>query len=274
MSFAAAMASMPAVAGAQVEAVDAGGVPAEWTLPEADSEVRGTLLYLHGGGYCAGSPITHRRLVTSLCVAAGVRGLSVDYRLAPEYPFPAAVEDAVSAYRWLVGAAGESPSRLVVAGDSAGGGLTLALLVALRDDGEALPAGGFLISPGTDLARTGDSFRTRADVDPMVDLEGPKRWTSWYVPDGDVKNPLVSPLYADLGGLPPLLVHVGDYEVLLDDATRVAQRADDQGVQVELKVWPEAFHVFHVFARMIPEADQAISEAASWIAERVAKNPS
>ncbi len=265
---------MPEVAGAQVEAVDAGGVPAEWTLPEAWREVRGTLLYLHGGGYFAGSPTTHRRLVTSLCGAAGVRGLSVDYRLAPEHPFPAAVEDTVTAYRWLVGAAGESPSRVVIAGDSAGGGLTLALLVALRDAGDALPAGGFLISPGTDLAQTGDSFITRADVDPMIDLEDQDRRIAWYVPDGDVKNPLVSPLYADLVGLPPLLVHVGDYEVLLDDATRVAQRAEDKGVHVELRIWPEAFHVFHVFAGMIPEADQAISEAAFWIVQRVAEHPS
>ena len=265
------MGALPAVGGVATSAVDAGGVPAEWTNPASEdgNGVRGTLLYLHGGGYFEGSIATHRRLVASLCLAAGIRGLSVDYRLAPEHPFPAAVEDALAAYRWLIGPAGEDPSRVIVAGDSAGGGLGAALLVALRDAGDPLPAGAYLMSPWTDLASTGESMKTRADADPMIDPSGTGRVTSYYVPDGDVRNPLVSPLYADLTGLPPLLVHVGDAEVLLDDAVRFADRARTAGVPVESEVWPEAFHVFQMLAGMLPEADEAIAQAGAWIIKRL-----
>lgn len=230
---------------------------------------RGTLLYFHGGGYFEGSITTHRRLVASLCLAAGVRGLSVDYRLAPEHPFPAAVDDAVAAYRWLTGPGGEDPSRVIVAGDSAGGGLTAALLVALRDAGHPLPAGAYLMSPWTDLVATGESLKTRAEADPMIDPRDIKRITSYYVPDGDVLNPLVSPLYADLSGLPPLLLHVGDAEVLLDDAVRLADRARVAGVSVELEVWPEAFHVFQMLAGLLPEADEAVAQAGEWMVKRL-----
>jgi acetyl esterase/lipase len=263
------MVALPAVAGVVVEAGDANGVPVEWTRASADGQGRGTLLYLHGGGYFEGSIATHRRLVASLCLAAGVRGLSVGYRLAPEHPFPAAVDDAVAAYRWLIGPGGEDPARVVVAGDSAGGGLTAALLLALRDAGDPLPAGAYLISPWTDLASTGDSITTRASVDPMIDPSETKRITSYYVPDGNLEDPLVSPLYADLAGLPPLLVHVGDAEVLLDDAVRFASRATAAGVSVESEVWPEAFHVFQMLAGLLPEADEAISQAGEWMVKRL-----
>lgn len=263
--------ALPAVPGVRVEGVNADGVPAEWTRVESKSGVdsRGTLLYFHGGGYFQGSIATHRRLVASLCLAAGVRGLSVDYRLAPENPFPAAVDDALAAYRWLTGPGGEDPARVVVAGDSAGGGLTAALLVALRDAGDPLPAGAYLMSPWTDLAATGESIRTRTEVDPMIDARDTKRITSYYVPDGDVLNPLVSPLYADLSGLPPLLVHVGEAEVLLDDAVRLADRARAAGVSVELEVWPEAFHVFQMLAGLLPEADEAVAQAGEWMVKRL-----
>lgn len=263
------LSALPAVTGVGLEAVDAGGVPAEWTRADSGEDTWGTLLYLHGGGYFQGSITTHRRLVASLCLAAGVRGLSVEYRLAPEHPFPAAVDDALAAYRWLTGPGGEDPSRVVVAGDSAGGGLTAALLVALRDAGGALPAGAYLMSPWTDLAATGESIKTRAEADPMIDPRDTKRITSYYVPDGDVRNPLVSPLYADLSGLPPLLVHVGDAEVLLDDAVRFADRARVAGVPVELQVWPEAFHVFQMLAGLLPEADEAIAQAGEWMVKRL-----
>ena len=261
--------ALPAVAGVTVEAADAGGVPAEWTYTESAGEDRGTLLYLHGGGYFEGSIATHRRLVASLCLAAGVRGLSVGYRLAPEHPFPAALVDALTAFRWLVGPGDEEARRVIVAGDSAGGGLAAALLVALRDDDDALPAGGYLISPWTDLAATGDSIRTRADADPMIDPRDTERITRYYVPDGTVENPLVSPLYADLNGLPPLLVHVGDAEVLLDEAVRFADRARLAGVAVESEVWPEAFHVFQMLAGLLPEADEAIAQAGEWMVKRL-----
>jgi epsilon-lactone hydrolase len=269
-SFDLLLAAMPPVAGGVIAPVDAGGVPAEWTTPESGAATRGTLLYLHGGGYFEGSPTTHRRLVTALCLASGVRGLSVDYRLAPEHPFPAAVDDAVSAYRWLVREGGEEPSRVVVAGDSAGGGLSAALLVALRDAGDPLPAGAYLLSAWTDLAGTGESMRSRADADPMIDPRDMPATAARYVPDGDLRNPHASPLYADLAGLPPLLIHVGDAEVLLDDSRRLAERAAAAGVAVECEIWPDAFHVFQMLVGMVPEADEAVAQAAAWITKRLA----
>ncbi len=263
--------AFPAVEGATLQAVDAGGVPAEWTLrdPAADPGSSPTLLYFHGGGYTVGSPATHRRLVTSLCLAAGVDGLSVDYRLAPEHPFPAALDDALCAYRWLTGPAGVHPSKVVVSGDSAGGGLAVALLVALRDAGDPQPAGAYLLSPWTDLAATGESRRSRADVEPMLEVQGEGRSAQVYAAGQPLDNPLVSPLYAELGGLAPLLVQVGDHEILLDDSTRLADSARSAGVDVELSVWPEAFHVFQILVGVIPEADQAVAAAGRWIAARV-----
>lgn len=269
VAFDATMAGLPPVPGATVEAVDAGGVPAEWVLPET-GPTGGVLLYLHGGGYMEGSPVTHRRLVTSLCLAGRMRGLSVDYRLAPEHPHPAAVEDALAAYRWLIGFGGAAPSEVVVAGDSAGGGLGAALLALLRDRGEPLPAGAYLLSPWTDLAATGASIRTRADVDPMLDPGGIDRTVGWYAGSRSRTDPLISPLYADLAGLPPMLIHVGDHEILLDDSVRLAERARTAGVEVELEVWPEAFHVFQMLVGMIPEADDAVERAGAWMAKRAA----
>ena len=264
--------AFPPVEGVRNETVDAGGVPAEWTYPgpDGDPATPGTLLYLHGGGYTVGSPSTHRRLVSSLCLAGGVKGLSVDYRLAPEHPFPAALDDALAAYRWLTGPAGVPASQVVVAGDSAGGGLAAALLVSLRDAGDPQPAGGYLISPWTDLAATGASRTTRASVEPMLEVGGEAKSARMYTQSGDLDDPLVSPLYADLAGLAPLFVQVGDHEILLDDSTRLVDAAKNAGVDVELTVWPEAFHVFQILVGVIPEADEAVSAAGKWIAERVA----
>lgn len=262
------LAGLGPVAGATYEAVDAGGVPAEWAVPE-DGVRDGVILYFHGGGYFEGSIATHRRLVTALAVETGRRALSVGYRLAPEHPHPAAVEDALAAYRWLLGPAGERAGQVIVAGDSAGGGLSAALLVALRDSGDPLPAGAWLISPWTDLAGTGESLRTRADLDPMIDPANLLSTVAMYLPDGDTQRPTASPLYADLSGLPPLLVHVGEAEVLYDDATRLVQRAVEAGVDAELETWPDAFHVHQMMARLIPEADEAIARAAAWIDKRL-----
>lgn len=259
---------LPPIAGVHQEPAVAGGVPAEWTIPDG-VETRGTVLYLHGGGYFQGSIATHRRLVAALALAGGVRGLSVEYRLAPEHPFPAAVDDAVAAYRWLVSEGGETPDRVVIAGDSAGGGLTFATLVALRDAGDRLPAGGFGISPWTDLAGTGASMTTRADQDPMIDPAFMDLTVRRYIPEGDPRQPLASPLYADLAGLPPLLIHVGGAEVLYDDAFRMAEAARKAGVDVEFAEWAEAFHVWHMMAGMVPEADEAVAAAGAWIAERL-----
>lgn len=263
------IASLPAIGGVSTNPVEIAGLPAEWTTPDG-LETRGTILYLHGGGYFEGSIATHRRLVAALCLAAGTRGLSVGYRLAPEHRFPAAVDDAVAAYRWLITEGGEDPARVIVAGDSAGGGLTFAALIALRDAGVPMPAGGFGISPWTDLAATGESLVSRKDRDPFIDPTSIDETVLRYTGDADRRDPLVSPLYGDLAGLPPLLIHVGGAEVLYDDAARMAAAARDAGVEVEFADWEDAFHVWHMMAGMLPEADEAIAAAGAWMSKRLA----
>jgi acetyl esterase/lipase len=194
--------------------------------------------------------------------------LSVDYRLAPEHPFPAAVNDAITAYRWLL-ADGTDPAIIALAGDSAGGGLALAALVALRDAGDPMPAAAAVISPWTDLALTGDSLRTRAAVDVMIKPAGMRETAEAYLNGQDPRHPHASPLYADLRGLPPTLIHVGDAEVILDDSTRFAGNARAAGVDVTLEVWDEMPHVWHAFAGLLPEADQAIGRMGTWLREHV-----
>jgi acetyl esterase/lipase len=249
------------------EPVDAGGVPAEWTAAPGARTDR-TLVYLHGGGYCLGSVATHRSLVARLSRAARVRVLSVDYRLAPEHPHPAAVEDAVAALRFAY-ASGLDPARVAVGGDSAGGGLAVAALLALRDRGLPLPAAGVCISPWTDLSASGASVRTRADLDPLVDADDLACLAAAYLGGRDPRAPLASPLFADLRGLPPLLVHVGTAEILLDDATRLAENARDAGVDVELEVWDDMIHVWHAFADLLPEGVQAIEGIATFLEKRL-----
>jgi acetyl esterase/lipase len=248
------------------EPVDAGGVPAEWiAAPGAVSDR--VILYLHGGGYVIGSINTHRAMIARIARASKARALAIDYRLAPEHPFPAAVDDATAAYRWLL-AQGYKPAKIVVAGDSAGGGLTLAALVALRDAGQPMPAGAVPISPWTDLEGTGDSVRSRAAKDPMVQQENLAQSAKQYFGDHDPKDPLVSPLHANFRGLPPMLIHVGDAEILLDDSTRVAERAKAAGVQVDLEVWDDMIHVWHVFAKLLPEGQQAIDKIGKFVIAR------
>jgi monoterpene epsilon-lactone hydrolase len=265
----AAMAAVAAdaPAGATVEPVDANGVPAEWVAASGVTGRR-VLLYLHGGGYQIGSPATLRRMVTLLSAPLAARVLSVDYRLAPEHPFPAAVDDAVAAYRWLL-AGGTDPATVALAGDSSGGGLALATLVALRDAGEPMPAAAFAISPWTNLALTGESLRTRAAAEVMLQPDGIPETAALYLAGADPRHPYASPLYADLRGLPPLLIHVGDAEVVLDDSTRFAARAREAGVDVTLEVWDEMPHVWHAFAGLLPEADQAIARAGDWLRARL-----
>lgn len=253
--------------GTTVDPVDAGGVPAEWVVAAGADSDR-VLLYLHGGAYQIGSPGTHRSMVARLSRAARARVLSVGYRLAPEHPFPAAVDDAVAAYRWLLGR-GTNPAVLAVAGDSAGGGLALASLVALRDAGEPMPAAAVVLSPWTDLALTGESLRTRAAVDVMIKPAGMAETARTYLAGQDPRHPYASPLYADVHGLPPVLIHVGDAEVILDDSTRFAARARDHGVDVTLEVWDEMPHVWHAFAGLLPEADQAIDRIGCWLTKRI-----
>jgi monoterpene epsilon-lactone hydrolase len=254
-------------AGTTVEPANAGGVPAEWLVPAGVSADR-VLVYFHGGAYQLGSPATLRHLVGLLATGARARSLSVDYRLAPEHPFPAAVEDAVTAYRWLL-AGGTNPAHVAFAGDSAGGGLSLAALVALRDAGDALPAAAAVMSPWTDLALTGESLRTRAAVDVLLKPDGIQETADVYLAGQDPRHPYASPLYADLTGLPPLLIHVGDAEVILDDSVRLAARARAAGVAVELAVWEEMPHVWHAFAGLLPEADRAVEQLAVWLRDHL-----
>jgi monoterpene epsilon-lactone hydrolase len=253
--------------GTTIDPVNAGGVPAEWVVAAGADSDR-VLLYLHGGAYQIGSPATHRSMVARLSGAARARVLSVGYRLAPEHPFPAAVDDAVAAYRWLL-AGGTDPAVLAVAGDSAGGGLALASLVALRDAAEPMPAAAVVVSPWTDLALTGDSLHTRAAADVLIKPAGMAATAEAYLAGQDPRHPYASPLYADLHGLPPVLIHVGDAEVILDDSTRFAARARDHGVDVTLEVWDEMPHVWHAFAGLLPEAGEAIERIGSWLTERV-----
>ena len=250
------------------EPVDAGGVPAEWTSAPGASAER-VVLYLHGGGYVIGSVATHRGLTAGISRSTGARVLSVDYRLAPEHPHPAAVEDGVAAYRFLV-AQGIAPESIAIAGDSAGGGLTVATLLALRDEGDTLPAAGVCISPWLDLTQSGDSMDTKAEEDPMVGRETLSEMADAYVAGGDARAPKVSPLFADLSGLPQLLVQVGTAETLLDDSRRLADRAKTSGVDLTLEEWDQMIHVWHAFAALLPEAQQAIDRIGEYLRERLA----
>ncbi|MCL4833216.1 MAG: alpha/beta hydrolase [Caldilineaceae bacterium] len=244
------------------------GLQADWLMPPAGPE-DARLLYLHGGGYICGSFSSHRGLVGNLAEACCLRTLMPEYRLAPENPFPAALEDSLAVYRRLL-ADGIAPHRLVLGGESAGGGLTLATLLALRDRGLPLPAAAFVLSPWTDLAATGNSLRTRARHDPWFEPEGVLPTAAYYVGDGDATNPLISPLYGDLAGLPPLLIHVGDYEILLDDSTRLAEKARAAGMDVTLRVWDGMWHVFQSMAARVPEARRSVEEIGAWVQSRLA----
>jgi acetyl esterase/lipase len=260
--------ALPLIDGTTVEPLDVDGVPAEWVRPATVAAPDACILYLHGGGYVIGSCNTHRPLASHLAARTGLPVLLVDYRLGPEHVFPAAVDDAVTAYAWLLARRFE-PGRVVVAGDTAGGGLTLATLLALRDREIALPALAVPISPWTDLTLSGDSMTSMADRDPMVKREGLQRMADWYVGDGDAGAPLVSPLFGDLHGLPPLLIHVGEVETLRDDAVRFAERARAAGVDVTLEVWPEMIHVWHVFGAAVPESEAAVTRVAEFITQRL-----
>jgi epsilon-lactone hydrolase len=241
-------------------------IAAEWLEPPA-ARAGAALLYLHGGGYVIGSPRSHRHLAAALGGAAATATLLPDYRLAPEHPFPAAVEDAVAAYRWLL-ARGVPPAGIVVAGDSAGGGLTVATLLALRDRGLPLPAAGVCISPWVDLTCSGASYATKAADDPIVTQTGVAEMARAYLGSADARTPLASPAFADLAGLPPLLVQVGSEEVLLDDAVTLAERAKAAGVGATLEVWPDMIHVWHWFHPMLDEGRKAIGVIGDFVRAR------
>ncbi len=242
----------------------------EWIEPIAPDHAarHRCILYLHGGAYIAMSARTHRAITSRLACWSGARLFALDYRLAPEHPFPAALDDALAAYRALI-AAGMPPSRIVVAGDSAGGGLALALLLAARDAGDDLPAGAVLFSPWTDLAVTGDSIIANNAADALFVGSWVSAIARHYLADAEATNPLVSPVYADLTGLPPLLIQVSDTEVLLDDSRRVAEHARRAGVEATLQIWPGLPHGWQIFAPILPEARNALRDAAAFIRARL-----
>ena len=246
----------PALSEVTTTQVDADGVDAYWV--SANGKENGpVILYFHGGGYVMGSALSHRALIERLAVALGGRVLAVNYRLAPEYPFPAACDDALTSYRWLLKRGIDSQS-IALAGDSAGGGLTIAALIAIRDGGDPLPACASSISPWVDMEALGESMLTKAPEDPMVQKAALAMIAPLYLNGADPRSPLAAPLYADLSGLPPVLIQVGSAETLLDDATRLASAIEQAGGQADLEVWDEMIHVWHLFAPMLDKGQEAI----------------
>ncbi|GAA3399653.1 alpha/beta hydrolase [Paenibacillus hodogayensis] len=264
-----AAAAAPLLPSIAVERVAVGPMNGEWLSPIsalAEENVKQAVLYVHGGGFVAGSCDIYRDLAGRVAEASGVKVLTFEYRLAPEHPYPAAEEDVLTAYRWLL-ANGYSARRIVLGGDSVGASLALMLLLALRDTGEEFPAGAFLLSPHTDLVHLdGDSYRTHAGLDPTGSLEGNRAMfeTYWGGRPGE-KPALLSPLRSDLRGLPDLLIQVGDHEVLLSDATRFAERAEAVGVNVKLEIWEQMWCSFQLLAPMLPEARRAIAGIGRYV---------
>ncbi len=256
------MIGTPAPLGVRVVPARVGGVPGEWLVP-ADAGAT-ILYYLHGGGFVLGSPAVYRRMVGRLAASAGARALVPDYRLAPEHRFPAALDDCVAGYRALL-ARGVAPSDIVIAGDSAGGALALSTLLVLRDAGDPLPAAVALVSPLTDLTMSGESMRTRVAEEVLLAPESCREFARLYLGDGvDPRSPLVSPLFGDLRGLPPVIIHVGTHELLLDDARRFTAAARAAAVDVTLVEWDELWHVFQIFVAM-PEARRALDELGAFV---------
>jgi monoterpene epsilon-lactone hydrolase len=253
----------------EVSPVTIEGLSAEWILPSQVTKDK-AILYFRGGGYVIGSSQSHRPIVAKFVKGSGVGALLFDYHMAPEHPFPAALDDSIAAYRWLL-AQGVLPSHIVFVGDSAGGGLCLATLIALRDQGIPLPAAAVTLSPWTDLKNTGESLKTKAKVDHLTWGESWIVFSKYYAGDSDPGNPWISPLYGDLHGLPPMLIYVGENEVLLDDSTRFAEKAKNSGVDVTLKVGEGMFHCFPACAPLFPEAKQAMDEICAFIETNINK---
>jgi epsilon-lactone hydrolase len=253
--------------GTRIEQIDMGGVPSErLSLPSSGTR---TLLYLHGGGYCVGSPRTHRGLAAHIARAAGATTYVPDYRLAPEHPHPAALDDALAAYRWLL-AQGVNPVQIILGGDSAGGGLALATAVALRDAQLPLPGALVLISPWTDLTLSGDSARSHARRDPMLSHAIGALWARLYLDSYPPDHPACSPLFANLAGLPPMLIQVGSEEILLSDSQRLEQRARTVGAAARLSLYEGMWHDFQAHAGLLRESDRAIAEIGDFVKNTIA----
>lgn len=253
----------------EITPVRARGVPCEWVRAAgADPNLR--LYWIHGGGWISGSPADYRHVAEALSRYARASVMAVDYRLAPEHPFPAGLDDCLAAYRWLLDHGPEGPGKARsswIAGDSAGGNLSLALLLKLRDAGEPMPAAVATLGAATDLTGSGASMESRAALDPMISKQGVDFVARLYVQDSTpLIDPLVSPLFGDLRDLPPLLMHVGDHEALLDDSVRFAERAVAAGSLARVKVWPEMIHVFESFCHVLPEGRQSLEEIGEFLA--------
>jgi acetyl esterase/lipase len=248
---------------------DIGSIPGEWVLaPGADPDVR--LLYLHGGGFVSGSAAFYLAMAAHLSAEAGCAVLLPDYRLAPEHPFPAGLEDCIQAHQWLtaIGPAGTTPARATfIAGDSAGGGLTLSMLLALRDRGLPLPEAGIALSPFADLTLTGESIRSVGELDPIMHPSCLPDFVNLYVSDSEVRNPLVSPVFGDYTGLPRLLIQVGEHEIIRDDSVQVAAKARADGASVTLEVWEGMFHVFQSHEPLLPEGREAVEHIAAFMSQ-------
>jgi epsilon-lactone hydrolase len=267
-NFAKLMSPMPVPEGIRTDETSLAGRPALRISSDTGAD-SGTLLYLHGGSHVVGSPRTALGLTAGLVVRTGIPSFSLDYRLAPEHPFPADVEDVVAAYRELLDQ-GRAPESIAFAGDSAGGGLTITGALAARDAGLPMPAAIVAFSPGVDATRSGESMVTKADADPLLDRASIDRMSGFYAAGQDRRNPLLSPaIAADLTGLPPILVQVGTNEMLLDDARRLAVRASDAEVDVILDITAKVPHVFQSFVGILDEADEALDRAALFLRQRV-----
>ena len=231
------------------------GLKSEWIVPKGADESK-VLLFFHGGGYATGSINTHRSLVSQIAKNAGIKALLFDYRLAPEYKYPAPIEDAATIYQWLL-QNGYFPSNIAFGGDSAGGGMSIGTLLWCRDKNIALPKCAIALSPWLDQTMSGNSYKTHKEIDPMLIAEGLPFWSKSYLGESDPKSPYASPLFQDLAGLPPIYLQVGEEELLLDDSTRFAEKAKADGVNVQLEIFDKKFHVFQAFWRLLPRAREA-----------------
>lgn len=241
------------------------GVPSEWI--ELSGSESGIILYLHGGAYALGSINSHRELISRVVKATNCKALAVNYRLTPENPFPAALEDSINAYEWLL-KKGYPPSQICIAGDSAGGGLAISTLLALLEKRIPLPASAFCFSPWFDLTLSGNSIIENKNVDPILSGEVLKKYVNYYIGDHQPTEPLISPLFADQKGLPPILIHSGKNEILLDDSVRFYEKARNAGVDVTLTIWDDMFHVFQLFS-FLPATKESIQQVSVFVSQLI-----
>ncbi len=246
----------------------AGSIPLEW-ISHKDTHHDSVVFYLHGGGYIAGQLELSRFFVSQFVMKTKIPFLLIDYKLAPENPFPAALNDALSVYEWITEKKRILPKRILFFGESAGGGLVLSTLVKLRDERKDLPAAAVCLSPWTDLAGTGDTMITKAEIDPILSMEEMAFLVKQYIGEHDPMNPLISPLYADLHGLPPLFIQVGTSEMILDDSVRLSEKAENEGVDVTLDIWKDMPHVFTIFFQFAPESRKGIDKICKYITQQI-----